>query len=521
MPFDLQKLIEMAPFLMGAFRGPSPEGNAMLEGYIKGQAGKRTLAEQDRERQRQALMDALQQQQQQFSNANVLRDNARADEALQLQRETAGLTRQSAQLGKVKTLQDMATTRAGQIAEAPGSDASTPDAQNTLAADLFQMTQSGGMQPGAARGMLPNMTGLIAERDKQHYRAQLDKALKNPMYADLVKTGDFDKLNIRTRAGKLIPVSEVRRQLGDELLTDSGVPVAGTPPVAAGTETERTAELLDKIETATDPAAKAKFQRQYDHLIAAKKALGQADDRPRVTVQTGVDGVSDVKEAVAGMKDGTIPPQIPGRASKDYTAVMAEAHRQGYDLSSAVTDWTATQKHIATLNGAQQLRLNQAINSLPDMLDSVDALASKWKGGRFPILNRVNLKLAKGGAYGSEVASVANQLDAQIADVTADLGNVYMGGNSPTDHALGLAAKSLGGDWDEKVLHDMVKLAKKNVQIRQNSVKHTGVAGASAGNPYQPAPAGAAGRTRVKGPNGESGSVPEGTALPAGWTVVP
>jgi methyl-accepting chemotaxis protein len=131
------------------------------------------------------------------------------------------------------------------------------------------------------------------------------------------------------------------------------------------------------------------------------------------------------------MKAGTLPPQLPGRASKEYVAIMAEAKRQGFDLASAATDWTATQKHIATMNGAQQLRLNQSINALPDMLDSVDALASKWKGGKFPILNKANLALAKGGAYGSDVASIANQLDAQIADVTADLGNVYMGGNSP------------------------------------------------------------------------------------------
>ncbi len=193
---------------------------------------------------------------------------------------------------------------------------------------------------------------------------------------------------------------------------------------------------------------------------------------------------SDVKETVAGMKDGSLPPILPGRATKEYNALLAEAHRQGFDLTQAATDWAATQKHIATMNGAQQLRLNQSINALPEMLDKVDQLADQWKGGQFPLLNKANLALAKGGAYGPDVASVANKLDAQIADVTADLGNVYMGGNSPTDHALGLAGKSLSGDWDQKVLHDMVGLARNNVQIRQNSIKNTGVAGASASNPY-------------------------------------
>ena len=196
---------------------------------------------------------------------------------------------------------------------------------------------------------------------------------------------------------------------------------------------------------------------------------------------------SNVKETVAGMMDGTLPPLLPGRASKEFTELMAEAHRQHYDLASAVTDWVATQKHVATMNNAQQTRLNQAINQLPDLLDSVDALASKWKGGRFPILNKANLAAAKGGLYGSDVASIANQLDAQIADVTADLANVYMGGNSPTDHALGLAATALSKDWDEKVLHDMVALAKGNVIIRRNSIKNTGVQGASENNPYAPA----------------------------------
>jgi hypothetical protein len=36
------------------------------------------------------------------------------------------------------------------------------------------------------------------------------------------------------------------------------------------------------------------------------------------------------------------------------------------------------------------------------------------------------------------------------------------------------------------VLHDMVALAKKNVTIRRNSINNTGVAGASAENPYAP-----------------------------------
>lgn len=198
----------------------------------------------------------------------------------------------------------------------------------------------------------------------------------------------------------------------------------------------------------------------------------------------------DPKAIAAQIRTGDHPPDISQYGRPAAAAIASELAKPGphgeapFKLSFAQLDWKATQKHLAALNGAQQLRLNQAITALPDMLDKVDALASRWKGGRFPVLNKANLALAKGGAYGQDVASVATQLDAQIADVTADLGNVYMGGNSPTDHALGLAGKSLKGDWSEAVLHDMVKLAKTNVTIRRNSIANTGVAGASADNPY-------------------------------------
>jgi hypothetical protein len=230
---------------------------------------------------------------------------------------------------------------------------------------------------------------------------------------------------------------------------------------------------------------------------------------PPVAAGGAADAVSNAKEQVAGMMDGTLPPVMPGRQTKEYSEIMAEAHRQGYNLQAAVTDWNATQKHITTLNNAQQLRLNQSINALPDLLDSVDALASKWKGGRFPILNKANLALAKGGAYGTDVATVANQLDAQIADVVSDLGVVYMGGNSPTDHALDLAGKSLKGEWNAKVLHDMVTMAKSNVRIRKNSIATTGVQGASANNPYAPPqPAAAAPADLVWNPQTKSFTKP-------------
>lgn len=259
--------------------------------------------------------------------------------------------------------------------------------------------------------------------------------------------------------------------------------------IAASPEQQKMADARAK-QAAIDADKAADNARQAAAATEAARHNKAMETRP-VAGAVSPTAISDVKESVTGMKDGSLPPLLPGRASKEYLATLAEAHRQGYDLQAAVTDWNATQKHIATMNGAQQLRLNQSINALPELLDTVDDLASKWKGGRFPTLNKANLALAKGGAYGDDVATIARQLDSQIADVTADLGSVYMGGNSPTDHALELAGKSLAGEWSEKVLRDMVALARKNVTIRKNSINTTGVQGVGSANPYVPPPAAA------------------------------
>lgn len=207
---------------------------------------------------------------------------------------------------------------------------------------------------------------------------------------------------------------------------------------------------------------------------------------PPASTTVNLGAANDVKDTITGMMDGTLPPQLPGRATKEYLALLAEAQRRGFNLAGAATDWQATQKHVATLNGNQQTRLRQAISTASQSLDVIDDLAKQWDAGKYPVLNNVTLKLAKNGALGQKAASIATQLDGQITDVTSELGNVYMGGNSPTDQALALAKKNLSANWSKDVLLKMTDLARQNLKIRDNSMKNVGVAGASDQNPYAP-----------------------------------
>ncbi len=222
------------------------------------------------------------------------------------------------------------------------------------------------------------------------------------------------------------------------------------------------------------------------YLYNGQDVTAKAQPIPQRTPQAANDASqaqSDVKESVAGMLDGTVPPILPSRASKEYTALMAEAHRQKFDLVKANEDWSATQKYLSTLNGQQQVRLRQAVQFTSDSLPIIRGLAQEWDGGQFPILNKANLALAKNGAFGDKAASIAQRLTAQIADVTSELGTVYKGGNSSTDESLALAAKNLSGDWQKKVLMDSLDQVDQNLKIRKNSIK-SGSPVANEGNIY-------------------------------------
>jgi hypothetical protein len=176
-----------------------------------------------------------------------------------------------------------------------------------------------------------------------------------------------------------------------------------------------------------------------------------------------------------GIKNGTVSPEIllSSRSTAQGIALQAELQKLGVDANKMTREWTATKRAITSLNGAQQIRLAEVINKASESLDKVEELNKAWTdvGARsgIKILNRASLRAAQNGAYGPEAASVAQRLDAQIADVTSELAQGIMGGNSPTDHAFELAKKNLSADWTQAVLNDAIKQARYNLNLAQNA----------------------------------------------------
>lgn len=216
---------------------------------------------------------------------------------------------------------------------------------------------------------------------------------------------------------------------------------------------------------------------------AALKRLDQSRREGRPVINNM--GATDAKDIADAIENGDQPPTLQG-LYRNAGPVRAELARRGVPIAKMETDWKATQKYISTLNGPQQTRLRQAISSASDMADKVDSLYQEYHtlvgDAGMKAFNKVGLAAAKN--LPGRAGAVATALDAQISDLTADLGNVYMGGNSPTDHALGLAGKNLSSDWNKQTFEEGLKQIHANIKIRQNSITHGAPAGLSGETNY-------------------------------------
>jgi len=239
--------------------------------------------------------------------------------------------------------------------------------------------------------------------------------------------------------------------------------------------------------------------------------------RGTVRAEGGVpgSGKDDPQQIAAAIMRGEQPPDTRG-LYRNTAAVRAELARKGFNLAKAEEDWQATQKYLATLNGAQQTRLRQAVGFTKESLDQVEDIYNEWQrvgpAGGWKVWNKASLETSKQlpGAAGE----LAHRLEARVADLTSELGTVYKGGNSSTDESLKLAAKNLSGDWNEQTFKNALGDIRKSIQIRENSMKNLQPAGVSSGNAYippstdsdlGPAPAGKA--------EGSTGVLPDGTKI--------
>ena len=235
-------------------------------------------------------------------------------------------------------------------------------------------------------------------------------------------------------------------------------------------------------EKAKDIADYLEANKLPDTAANREKARGAIAQRSKPEVSS-----TDAKDIAAAIQRGDQPPTTTG-LYRNAAAVRAELARSGFNLAQAESDWHATQKHLGTMNGAQQERLRQAVSFTNDSLSIIEDLYGQWQkagpASGWKIFNKGGLEAAK--QLPGEAGNIAHRLEAQINDLTSELGTVYKGGNSSTDESLKLASGNLKAEWNEKTFKQAIEQIRKNLEIRQNSIRHSQPAGVSANSPYTP-----------------------------------
>lgn len=363
--------------------------------------------------------------------------------------------------GKVAALRSQQAEMTKNLAEAGIKKLDLENATNDQAYQVLEGVRSVSSQPNAD----PNSVN-------QAYQAGLQKIKQLGV--------DTSKLPQQFPGPQGLDSFEATLGIHKQVLADAKT-VAETKEADA--RAKNTAAEMQRGPQPTEASLAVKAAGGDSNAEAALKRLDQSkrEGRPVINNMSG----SDAKDIADAIENGDQPPTLQG-LYRNAGPVRAELARRGVPLAKMEMDWKATQKYVSTLNGTQQTRLRQAVSTASDLADKVDGLYQEYHSlvgdAGMKVFNKAGLAAAKN--LPGRAGAVATSLDAQIADLTSDLGSVYMGGNSPTDHALGLAGKNLSGDWNKETFEEGLKQIHENIKIRQNSMNHGGAAGLSGETNY-------------------------------------
>lgn len=187
----------------------------------------------------------------------------------------------------------------------------------------------------------------------------------------------------------------------------------------------------------------------------------------------GTAGLQDINDTAKGIIEGNLSPILSDVSRRDKTAINARLQRAGFNVNKAAAEYRAVQKYITSVNSPQQVRLRQAIVSSTDGIDELERINEEFKRFNFTPLNKAQLLAALTGADPRK-RDLATSYITQINVIKDELAQTFMGGNSPTDRAIGLAEEMLKSEYGVKQLNTSLSQLKKNLKYRLNAIDSVG-----------------------------------------------
>lgn len=157
--------------------------------------------------------------------------------------------------------------------------------------------------------------------------------------------------------------------------------------------------------------------------------------------------------------------------------VKAELERRGVNVADLQKQAIAETKLAQTLNGPQQTRLRQSIDSTLQGLDELDSLNQEFQRTGIKSFNKAQIEALKNGAGTPEQQDIAQRFVTQMTGLQDEFGNVVMGGNSVTDKVLALSGKIFNSDYNNTTVTATTKQARRLLKMRKDAIENVGVAG--------------------------------------------
>jgi hypothetical protein len=252
---------------------------------------------------------------------------------------------------------------------------------------------------------------------------------------------------------------------------------------------ERGADLADMTamsREADSATSYAKWEREQTERersnLAREKLLASKPSGGGSGAFLPTEDLDAIAEAIAR---GDLPPALTPYRS-NAAGIAARLARRGIDASELTLNFEAEKKAISSLNSTQQVRLRQTMTTLDHSLEKLEEVYARWQkvgpASGFRKFNKAALTAAQ--QVGGEAGATAQELVTLINDMVAETANVYMGGNSPTDHALKLAGENLKAEWNEATFTRLLELMRTQLKFRRQAMDEIRASGTRGENPY-------------------------------------